>query len=416
MIAKRLSLLGLVAAGLTLALALLLQASSSRAAGPYFATPAGSGTTCSQSTPCSLATALDLASNGDTIYLSSGTYTGTGAAVVVLTKTVTLQGGWNGAGTGALVVDPDLYITTLDGEGARRVVQMVGDISPTLDGLVIAHGACISACTEGGGISVAGGAPVISHCVITACYASEYGGGVMIRAGEATLTANRFLSNTTVYGGGGLSTAGNVTLTGNRFAWNTSAYGGAVHNNGTLTATGNFILHSNASSAIISAGPSTLHAYLANNIIAGHDHNAIEIRGHPATLLHNTIANNGGPGISAGYIGAVVTVTNNILASNAGQSLQSYSSAILTVDHNLFWNNQSDPILGSHSVQDDPLFVDLAGGNYHLQKTSPAIDRGIDLGIGDDIDGDTRPYGSAPDIGADEVKTIISLFLPLVRR
>lgn len=44
--------------------------------------------------------------------------------------------------------------------------------------------------------------------------------------------------------------------------------------------------------------------------------------------------------------------------------------------------------------------------NYHLQPTSPAVDRGssqyLSFSIGDDIDGQSRPYGTAADLGADE--------------
>jgi hypothetical protein len=39
---------------------------------------------------------------------------------------------------------------------------------------------------------------------------------------------------------------------------------------------------------------------------------------------------------------------------------------------------------------------------YHLQNGSDAIDAGVDAGVTDDIDGDVRPIGNGPDIGADE--------------
>jgi hypothetical protein len=44
--------------------------------------------------------------------------------------------------------------------------------------------------------------------------------------------------------------------------------------------------------------------------------------------------------------------------------------------------------------------------DYHLQPSSPAIDQAtgqyVGLLLSDDIDGQPRPFGSAPDIGADE--------------
>jgi hypothetical protein len=51
------------------------------------------------------------------------------------------------------------------------------------------------------------------------------------------------------------------------------------------------------------------------------------------------------------------------------------------------------------------MFVSLEAGDLHLRVTaSPAIDRGVaGPNVDTDWDGDTRPAGSAPDVGADEV-------------
>jgi hypothetical protein len=52
----------------------------------------------------------------------------------------------------------------------------------------------------------------------------------------------------------------------------------------------------------------------------------------------------------------------------------------------------------------EPQFVDAANGDFHQLETSPTRDAGVasaNLGPAD-IDGDTRNFGSAPDIGADE--------------
>jgi hypothetical protein len=44
----------------------------------------------------------------------------------------------------------------------------------------------------------------------------------------------------------------------------------------------------------------------------------------------------------------------------------------------------------------------FAPDGYHLRAGSAAIDRGVDAGVTSDIDGNARPYGSAPDLGAVE--------------
>ena len=101
---------GLATSGLlSLGMFLLLMGAPqiARAApGDLFVTPTGSGD-CSQASPCALQTALSTATNGDTIYIAGGTYNGAGAAVITVTKSITLYGGWDGATTIPPVRDPD---------------------------------------------------------------------------------------------------------------------------------------------------------------------------------------------------------------------------------------------------------------------------------------------------------------------
>lgn len=57
-----------------------------------------------------------------------------------------------------------------------------------------------------------------------------------------------------------------------------------------------------------------------------------------------------------------------------------------------------DPVLG------DPVL----DADYRLQTGSAAIDTGVEVGVTDDIDGDLRPMGTTPDIGADEFSGIFA--------
>jgi hypothetical protein len=58
---------------------------------------------------------------------------------------------------------------------------------------------------------------------------------------------------------------------------------------------------------------------------------------------------------------------------------------------------------GTGNIDQDPLFSDPSGGDYHLTWLSPCINRGTHVGAPpDDMDGDPRPCMGTPDMGADE--------------
>jgi len=58
---------------------------------------------------------------------------------------------------------------------------------------------------------------------------------------------------------------------------------------------------------------------------------------------------------------------------------------------------------GTNYITGNPLFVNANGGDFHIQKNSPAIDRGSSIGApAVDFDGKSRPSGAGYDIGAFE--------------
>jgi hypothetical protein len=81
------------------------------------------------------------------------------------------------------------------------------------------------------------------------------------------------------------------------------------------------------------------------------------------------------------------------------------------------WVGEGTVNEGAINIREDPGFVDPLNDDYHLAAGSAAIDAGIDAGVLFDIDGDPRPVGPRPDIGADEYPSPLSpVYMPLILR
>lgn len=103
-----------------------------------------------------------------------------------------------------------------------------------------------------------------------------------------------------------------------------------------------------------------------------------------------------------------LTMRNNVF--RVGRVSFVFNRSSFTHDHNLYHLlgasvRMSDrdtfvPGEGEHTA--DPLFVDPAAEDYHLQTDSPAIDAGVELGHSVDYEGRPVPIGTAPDIGVYE--------------
>jgi hypothetical protein len=134
----------------------------------------------------------------------------------------------------------------------------------------------------------------------------------------------------------------------------------------------------------------------------------------------NPLASSTAPTGSAFFASGVTLFITDTIIGGCATDLETdgaISSAIVG-DYNLF---AQTPVIsgtgittGTHSIVGNPLFADNLG---HLSAGSPAIDRGIDVGINVDLDGNHRPSGAGFDIGAYEFQVaLLKLFLPLVRR
>jgi hypothetical protein len=100
-----------------------------------------------------------------------------------------------------------------------------------------------------------------------------------------------------------------------------------------------------------------------------------------------------------------ITIRNNIL------SLPTYGNGSATCSHNLFVRDAKGgntlPNCGTNNLTAASAgFVNALGGDYHLESTSPAIDKGTTISsVTQDKDGIPRPQGNGYDIGAFEFQT-----------
>jgi uncharacterized repeat protein (TIGR01451 family) len=231
------------------------------------------------------------------------------------------------------------------------------------------------------------------------------GGGLYLSGSDAArLSLNRIASNSAQGGGGGLYLFDSgAALAANTVVSNTAGPGGGG---------GVYLARSDAAFT---------NTVVANNqtSITG---SGFYIAGSQPRLWHTSLANNtGGSGLYGtalwmGEIGLHSTawLTNSIIAGHAvGLEVTPDDTAVL--ESTLWWANGVDwqgdgtIISGTHNYTGDPDFVDPNTGDYHIGPASAAINRGVQAGIDTDIDGEARPAGADPDLGADEFPAALTI-------
>jgi hypothetical protein len=136
------------------------------------------------------------------------------------------------------------------------------------------------------------------------------------------------------------------------------------------------------------------------------------------TVTANTAGSTGGcGGVQAAMNVNTVDIFNNILWGNTASS--AFDLCLSGTGTANGYNNDYSAMSGSWTISDgnidaNPLFVDSAAGDFHLQSASPCIDAGTPTAPhlpATDFEGDPR---MKVDIGADEYPKAVSPWLPLL--
>jgi RHS repeat-associated protein len=249
------------------------------------------------------------------------------------------------------------------------------------------------------GIVIQAASPLISATqVLTNTNTSTFpeGGGVYNNSGSPTIQNNTFQGNSASgffgYGSGVYNNSGNPTIQNNTFRGNSAGrLGGGVYNN---------------------SGSPTIQNNTFRGNSAGSDGGGVYNNSGSPTIQNNTFRGN-----SAGSLGGGVynnsgspTIRSNIIANSTGTGI--YGSGGVpgpVLDYNDVWNNSkgnySGVTPGAHDISADPLFVNAANGDFHLSPGSPCIEAGDPNHYPlTDFEGEPRPMGLIPDIGADEFR------------
>lgn len=137
---------------------------------------------------------------------------------------------------------------------------------------------------------------------------------------------------------------------------------------------------------------------VANCTFSGNSGGMLNDGGYP-TVTNCTFSGNSGVGVFS-RVGDL-TMTNCIVWSNSGSEIyiMSGSATVAYCDVEGGWP-------GTGNIDADPVFVDAAGGDFHLSPSSPCLDAGdngaVPSWLTTDLDGNPRIQGAAVDMGVYE--------------
>lgn len=304
------------------------------------------------------------------------------------------------------------------------------------------------------GIELSGPPVIFRNSIIRNHQSSDKGGGLQVLGGRVEIQNSRFENNQSANEGGAIWASGPLTVTNSQFISNVAQMdGGAIRVDGAgdingLFATGNLFQgnQSSGNGGAISLG-FTFSTFDRNRFLGNQANGtggAITSSGPGIEITNTLFARNSaadGDVLAANYADRInltyVTIagSNNATAAlvfgntNSGDKpirlvntlISGYTPAIYFNAHatngaTITWQNSQvtdDVATVINNVNNSPVtgspmrgiagFVNTATDDYRPAFGAPAIDAGVAVvGITTDVEGNSRPVGTLPDIGAYE--------------
>ena len=237
----------------------------------------------------------------------------------------------------------------------------------------------------GGGLRLINSSPHIHDTTIIGNSAETTGGGLQIHGTSAKplVTYSRIVSNSSDYTGGGV---GISTGASPRFE-NCAFYDNSAGSNGAALAIG------------VDASGVVTHCVIVNNSPGLFGGGIYCGQTSTAQVFNSILTDNGNYAAYEGEIGSDISTLNCLFNGNASGTFYDEGSTPYSTATDL---NAGVPEASSN-IDGDPAFLDPASGDFHVGFNSAAINTGTSSApAGDDIDGESRPFGIRPDIGIDE--------------
>jgi parallel beta-helix repeat protein len=362
---------------------------------------------------CTIAYGVTRLAGSDELVVKQGTYS---------SSSLTITGPAGSASKPTVIRAYPGHEVTIRGGGNGGRVKIESTSYLTFDGFVVTN--------FNQGIFVEGGA---SHITIQNCVVHDVGqDGIHVRQNSSYIT----IQGCTVY-----NTEKIGCCNGEGFYIGTGS-GGPLDNSHHITIRNNTI--HDVTDEAIELKPGTHDSIVENNVIyncadmGGQTGSAIEFErrnlveqswnANPNHIIRGNFIHDCYVGIR---VGSGVQVYNNVIARPLSgrpgivvtnpdddgyirhvyhNTIAAASDAIAVLGGQAVIRNNVGPTTAGNLAYSDALFVNAAGGDYHLVAGSPAIDAGQDVGdiVLVDKDGSPRPVGAFPDIGAYEFGVIAS--------